>query len=169
VGDVTGKGLLTHVGLYQASIAVGDILGHNPAPADYRAMPSVTFTDPEVAAVGLTEQDARASGADVAVTTKRVASTFRGWVHRTGNEGVIKLVVDRQAGTLLGATIVGPSAGEMLGMLQAAVHLRTPVEDLVTMIYPFPTFIGGIGEALGAYGRGIVRVLDPETEPMFTD
>jgi len=169
VGDVTGKGLLTHVGLYQASIAVGDILGHNPAPADYRAMPSVTFTDPEVAAVGLTEQDARASGADVAVTTKRVASTFRGWVHRTGNEGVIKLVVDRQAGTLLGAAIVGPSAGEMLGMLQAAVHLRTPVEDLVTMIYPFPTFIGGIGEALGAYGRGIVRVLDPETEPMFTD
>lgn len=169
VGDVTGKGLLTHVGLYQASIAVGDILDNNPPPADYRALPSVSFTDPEIAAVGITEEAARKSGIDVAVTTKHVQSTFRGWLHRTGNEGVIKLIVDRAAGTLVGATLVAPHAGEMLGMLLSAVHFQTPVEDLAGMIYPFPTFVGGIGEALGAYGRGITRVLDPGGEPMFMD
>jgi pyruvate/2-oxoglutarate dehydrogenase complex dihydrolipoamide dehydrogenase (E3) component len=169
IGDVTGKGMFTHVALYQAGIAVTDLLGHDPQPADYRAVPRVTFTDPEVASVGMREDEARAAGLDVDVVIKQVGATFRGWLHRVGNDGIVKLVVDRGSRTLVGATAVGPNGGEVLGMLSTAVHARIPVDDLLDMIYPFPTFTGGVGEALGAYGRGLVTVLDPGTPPMFTD
>lgn len=100
---------------------------------------------------------------------QQVPATFRGWLHRIGNTGVIKLVVDRRAGILVGATSVGPRGAEVLAMLTVAVLARAPVEDLLNMIYAFPTFHGGVGEALGAYGRGVGRVLDPDTEPMFGD
>lgn len=169
VGDVTGVGLLTHVGLYQASIAVGDILGNDPAPADYTVLPRVTFTDPEVGSVGLTEAQARDAGHDVDVMVKQVGSTFRGWLHRTAHPGVVKLVVDRGSKRLLGATSVGPHGGELIGMLSAVMTTGAPVTDLVDMIYAFPTFYGGVGEALGAYARGLMQVMDPATRPMFTD
>ncbi|HSI98274.1 MAG TPA: NAD(P)/FAD-dependent oxidoreductase [Gaiellaceae bacterium] len=161
VGDVTGKPMFTHTALYQASIVAGDILGESPSPPDYSAFPRVTFTDPEVAAVGMSESEAREAGLDVGVTVKNVPATFRGWLHGPGNEGVVKLVVDRAAGVLVGATSVGPNGGEILGLLSAAVHARIPTESLRRMIYAYPTFHGGLGEALGAYARGIGKVLDP--------
>jgi pyruvate/2-oxoglutarate dehydrogenase complex dihydrolipoamide dehydrogenase (E3) component len=169
IGDVTGKGMFSYVALYQGSIVVADILGKNPSSADYRALPRATFTDPEVGSVGITEAQARAAGLDVMVAVKQVPATFRGWLHGPGNGGVIKLVVDRAAGTLVGATSVGPHGGEVVGMLATALHASMPVEDLVHMMYPFPTFVGGVGEALGSYGRGLVKVLDPGSEPMFGD
>lgn len=169
IGDVTGEGLLTQVAEYQGMIAVEDILGGTPRPADYSALPRATFTDPEVGGVGLTEDAARAAGHDVTVTTKDIRSTFRGWLHATGNSGMIKLVADQSQDRLLGATAVGPRASDILGFLALAVQEQTPLGNLVNMIYGFPTFYGGIGEALGAYGRGIVRVLDPDTPPMFDD
>lgn len=169
IGDVTGKGLLTQVAEYQGMIAVEGILGGQPRPADYTALPRVTFTDPEVGSVGLTESAARDAGHDVLVTVKDLRSTFRGWLHATGNSGVIKLVADANRDRLLGATVVGPRASEVLAFLTLAVREGTPLANLVYMIYGFPTFHGGVGEALGAYGRGIVRVLDPPTQPMFDD
>lgn len=162
LGDVTGKGMFTHVAVYQGSIVAADILGESPPPADYTALPRVTFTDPEIGAVGMTEADARAAGLDVAVTVKHVPVTFRGWLHGPGNDGVIKLVADRSTGLLVGATSAGPHGGEVLGLLAAAVHGRLSVATLQQMIYPYPTFLGGVGEALGAYARGIVKVIDPD-------
>lgn len=85
-------------------------------------------------------------------------ATFRGWLHRTGNAGFIKMVADVDEGRLVGATVVGPNAGEILGFLHLAVAKQTPLVELVDLIYPFPTMYGGIGEALGAYGRGVVTV-----------
>jgi pyruvate/2-oxoglutarate dehydrogenase complex dihydrolipoamide dehydrogenase (E3) component len=87
VGDVTGKGAFTHVALYQSPIAAADILGHPSPPAEYRAVPHVTFTDPEVGAVGLSEAAAREAGIDVRVGTAGVPGTARGWIHKAGNEG----------------------------------------------------------------------------------
>jgi pyruvate/2-oxoglutarate dehydrogenase complex dihydrolipoamide dehydrogenase (E3) component len=168
-GDVTGQSMLTQVAEYQGRIAIEDILGGKPRPADYSAMPAVTFTDPELASVGLTESEARATGNEITVVVKDIQATFRGWLHRTGNKGLIKLVADRDENRLVGATVVGPSAGETIGFLHVAVARQVPLEELVDLIYPFPTFYGGIGEALGAYGRGIVRVLDPATPPLFED
>ena len=78
VGDVTGHGAFTHMAMYQAGIAVRDILGEQGPPADYRALPRVTFTDPEIGAVGLTEQQARERGLTVQVGMTQLASSARG-------------------------------------------------------------------------------------------
>ena len=162
IGDVTGKAMLTHVAIDHAKIAAADILGGNPEPTNYAAVPRVTFTNPEVAAVGLTEAAARAADRDVVVAVKQLPATFRGWIHGVGNAGVVKLIVDRSAGVLIGATAVGPQGGEMLGLLSLAVHAKVPLAELRSMIYAFPTFHGAVGEALGAGGRGVTTVLDPD-------
>jgi len=145
-------------------VAAG-ILGDDPPAADYRSLPRVTFTDPEVGSVGMSEADARAAGVHVVTAIKEVPATFRGWIHGPGNEGVIKIVLDRATGTPIGATSVGPEGGEVLGLLSACVHARLPAETLRRMIYAFPTFHGAVGEALGAYARGLMTVLDPASEP----
>jgi pyruvate/2-oxoglutarate dehydrogenase complex dihydrolipoamide dehydrogenase (E3) component len=150
VGDVTGHGAFTHVGMYQANIAIADILGRPHVPADYAAVPRVTFSDPEVGSVGLGEAAARAAGLDVAVSTVDVRGTARGWLHKSGNHGLIKLVADRDAGVLVGATSAGPAGGEVLGLLTLAVHARVPLQTLRTMIYAYPTFHRGIEDALNA-------------------
>ena len=162
---MTGKSMFTHTALYQASVAAADILGEGPPDAEYRSLPRAAFTDPEVGAVGLTEAQAAEAGLDVAVVVKNVPATFRGWLHGPGNEGVVKLVADRATGRLVGATSVGPTGAEVLGLLTAAVHAQIPLEALRRMIYAFPTFYGAVGEALGAYARGIGKVLDPAFQP----
>jgi pyruvate/2-oxoglutarate dehydrogenase complex dihydrolipoamide dehydrogenase (E3) component len=169
IGDVTGVAMLTHVAEYQSMIAVEDILGGSPDPADYSVLPRATFTDPEVGGVGMTETAAREAGHDVTVTVKDLRATFRGWTYGVGAVGVIKLVADRDQDRLLGATAVGPSATEVLGFLALAVRERTPLRRLVHTMYAFPTFYGGVGETIGGFARGLVRVLDPHTAPMFDD
>ncbi len=148
IGDITGKGLFTHVAAYQAPIAAASILGEEHAPADYRALPRVTFTDPEVGSVGLTEADAREQGLPVAIATQQVPSSARGWLHATGNEGVIKIVVDTDRDAVVGATSVGPHGGEVLAMLTLAVHAQVPLVTLRSMIYAYPTFHRGVEDAL---------------------
>jgi len=148
VGDITGKGAFTHVAMYQAGIAVRDILGQDGPPADYRALPRVTFTDPEVGAVGLTEAQARATGIRVRTGTAQVPSTARGWIHQAGNDGFIKLVEDAERGVLVGATSAGPAGGEVLGALAVAVHGQVPTASLARMIYAYPTFHRGIEDAV---------------------
>jgi pyruvate/2-oxoglutarate dehydrogenase complex dihydrolipoamide dehydrogenase (E3) component len=164
MGDISGRAMFTHVGIYQSTIIANEIIGRSQVIPDFEAMPRVTFTDPEVGAVGITEGMAEERGIEVAIALKQVPSTFRGWLHTVGNKGIIKLIIDEQERVLLGATVVGPNAGEVLGMLSLAVHERTPLDRLRSMIYAFPTFHGGIGEALGAYGRGTGKVVDPNYE-----
>jgi pyruvate/2-oxoglutarate dehydrogenase complex dihydrolipoamide dehydrogenase (E3) component len=148
VGDVSGQGAFTHVATYQADLAVADILGGLHRGADYRALPRVTFTDPEIGSVGLTERQARERGIRVGTGTAQVPSTARGWLHKAGNEGLIKLVADLDTSLLVGATSAGPTGGEVLAGLAVAVHGRVPVEDLRHMIYAYPTFHRGIQDAL---------------------
>jgi pyruvate/2-oxoglutarate dehydrogenase complex dihydrolipoamide dehydrogenase (E3) component len=148
IGDVTGKGAFTHIAMYHAGIVVADILGRDWPAADYRALPRVTFTDPEIGAVGLTEQQARDRGLPVAVGTAQVSSSARGWIHKAGNAGFLKLVADTDRGVLVGATSAGPVGGEVLSALAVAVHAEVPVERLRHMIYAYPTFHRGIEDAL---------------------
>ncbi len=89
VGDVTGKGAFTHVAMYQARIAAGDILGQPHQPADYHAVPRVTFSDPEVGSVGLSEAQAKEAGMAIQVGRVRVGSSARGWIHKAGNQGFV--------------------------------------------------------------------------------
>src|SRR5216684_536802 len=154
VGDVTGKGAFTHVAMYQAGIAVADILGQDGPGADYRALPRVTFTDPEVGSVGLTEAQAREQGLTVRTGITQIPSSARGWIHKAGNEGFIKLVEDADRGVLVGATSAGPAGGEVLGALVVAVHAQVPVPHLRTMIYAYPTFHRAIEDALRDLANG---------------
>lgn len=144
VGDITGKGAFTHVAVYQARIATKDILGEDGPPADYRALPRVTFTDPEIGAVGLTEQQAREQYGDVRVHHTDLAVNARGWLHRA--EGFFKLI--ESEGKLVGGTAAGPYGGELLGALSVAVHGEVPVERLRTMMLAFPTFDRALEAAL---------------------
>jgi len=120
----------------------------SPAPADYSSLPRVTFTDPEVGSVGMTEEQARDAGLDIRVGRADVPSTARGWIHKAGNEGFIQVIEDSTTGTLVGATSIGPVGGEVLGALVVAVHAKVPVATLTSMIYAYPTFHRGIEDAL---------------------
>jgi len=152
LGDITGHGAFTHMSMYQAQIVVADILGRPGFAAQYHAVPRVTFTDPEIGAVGLTEAQARERGLDVRVGTAPIPRSARGWIHKAGNDGFIKLVEDAGAGVLVGATSAGPAGGEVLGALVMAVHARIPVRSMRQMIYAYPTFHRAIEDALAGLG-----------------
>jgi pyruvate/2-oxoglutarate dehydrogenase complex dihydrolipoamide dehydrogenase (E3) component len=148
VGDVTGKGAYTHVSMYQSAIARRDILGQNGPPAAYHAVPHVTFADPEVAGVGMSEQQARDAGLTVRTGTTSLEDSSRGFTHGPGARGLIKVVEDTDRGVLVGATVVGPAGGEIIGFLAVAVHAAVPVATLRSMIYAYPTFHRAIESAL---------------------
>jgi pyruvate/2-oxoglutarate dehydrogenase complex dihydrolipoamide dehydrogenase (E3) component len=148
IGDITGKGAFTHVCMYQADIVVRQLLGQPVTPADYRALPRVTFTDPEIGSVGLSEASAREAGLDVRVGIGQAPTSTRGWIHKVGNDGFIKLVEDAARGVLVGATSAGPTGGEILGLLTLAVYAEIPTERLRHMIYAYPTFHRGMLDAL---------------------
>ncbi|KAB7745601.1 NAD(P)/FAD-dependent oxidoreductase [Nostocoides sp. F2B08] len=152
VGDVTGEGAFTHIAMYQAGIVIRDILGEDGPPASYAALPRVTFTDPEVGAVGLTEATARERYANVRVGCTPLSGASRAWIHAKGNDGLIKIIEDADRGVLVGATTMGPAGGEIMGALAVAVHAEVPVEKLRSMILAFPTFHRGIGVALEDLG-----------------
>ena len=148
LGDITGKGAFTHMSMYQAGIVLADILGQPGFEAQYHAVPRVTFTDPEVGAVGLTEAQARERGLSVRTSVYPIPRSARGWIHKAGNDGFIKLVEDAGAGVLVGATSAGPTGGEVLSALVLAVHARVPVPVMREMIYAYPTFHRAIEDAL---------------------
>ena len=150
VGDIAGKGAFTHMAVYQAAIAFDDITGaQSPRLSEDHAVSRVTFTDPEVGSVGMTEAQARAAGLNVRVGSANSSTSSRGWLHGAGNEGLMKLVADADKGVLVGATSVGPRGGEVLSMFNLAVHARVPIAQLRSMIYAYPTFYRGALDALG--------------------
>ncbi len=152
VGDITGHGAFTHVSMYQGAVVVRDVLGQDGPWADYRAVSRVTFTDPEVGSVGLTERQARDAGLRVVTGHADLSQSSRGWIHQAGNDGLVKLVADADRGVLVGGTAVGPSGGEVLGLLATAVHAEVPVAMLRTMHFAYPTFHRAVEAALDDLG-----------------
>jgi pyruvate/2-oxoglutarate dehydrogenase complex dihydrolipoamide dehydrogenase (E3) component len=137
-GDATGELLFTHVATYEADLVVDDILG-KPRPRDYRVVPRVTFCDPEVASVGLTERQAREAGNDVRIAKVRMEDSERATIDgRT--HGLVKLVADARTGELLGAHVVGEEAGAMIHEVVAAMAARTPANVVGDAIHAYPTF-----------------------------
>jgi pyruvate/2-oxoglutarate dehydrogenase complex dihydrolipoamide dehydrogenase (E3) component len=140
IGDVTGIAQFTHVGKYQARIAAYDMTGRS-VQADYRAVPATIFTDPQVATVG--------------DTTGGVSSTWDlqsvprlSTYERPKRPGLIKVVADPDRRVLTGAVGVGPEAGEWLQQLTLAIRAETPVDVLLDVIQPYPTFSEGVFLAL---------------------
>jgi pyruvate/2-oxoglutarate dehydrogenase complex dihydrolipoamide dehydrogenase (E3) component len=151
IGDVVGHGAFTHMSMYHAEIVLGQLLGRPYHPAEYHAVSRVTFTDPEIGSVGMNEAQAiEKLGSDrVAIGISQIPSSARGWIHKAGNRGFIKLVADAERGVLVGATSAGPTGGEVLSMLTLAVHAAVPVQRLKEMIYAYPTFHRAVQDALG--------------------
>jgi pyruvate/2-oxoglutarate dehydrogenase complex dihydrolipoamide dehydrogenase (E3) component len=141
IGDVAGVALLTHVGKYQARVAAANIAGRHVA-ADYRAIPAVVFTDPQVATVGVMVGDGVVT-ARYEVTGGRL-STYE----RPRRPGFVKLAADSARRVLVGAVAVGPEAGEWLGQLTLAVRAEVPIDVLLDTIQPYPTFSEAIWGAL---------------------
>jgi pyruvate/2-oxoglutarate dehydrogenase complex dihydrolipoamide dehydrogenase (E3) component len=136
VGDIVGKGAFTHVSMYQAAVVLNDLLGRDGPWADYRAVSRVTFTAPEVASVGLTEKAAQESGIEVITATGDLGG--RAWMTR--EDGVIKLVADREREVLVGGVVVGPAGGEIMSMLELAVHAEVPIATLLHQHFAYPTY-----------------------------
>jgi pyruvate/2-oxoglutarate dehydrogenase complex dihydrolipoamide dehydrogenase (E3) component len=133
-GDVTGIALFTHLGKYQGRIAASNIAGQERR-ADYRAIPSAIFTDPQVASVG----DTSGEGAVVSSWDLRKVSrtaTFQ----KPKRPGLVKLYADPERRVLVGALVVGPEAGEWIGQLTLAIRAEISVDVLRDTIQPFPTF-----------------------------
>jgi pyruvate/2-oxoglutarate dehydrogenase complex dihydrolipoamide dehydrogenase (E3) component len=148
LGDITGKGNFTHMSMYEANVVYHDILGDENVVAEYHAVPRVTFTDPEIGSVGMSEKSARDAGINVRIGSYPIPKSTRGWIHKAGNDGFIKLIEDRTRGILVGATSAGPTGGEVLGLLTLAVHAKIPIERLRSMIFAYPTFHRAVEAAL---------------------
>lgn len=139
VGDVTGVAGFTHVADYQAQIASAAILGR-PRPADYRAIPAVTFVDPEVASVGITDGTQAPDGVDTITAHVDLLEGARTETYGKGLEGGMELLADRKAGVLIGAWAVGPLAGEWVQFAGLAIRARVPISVLTDTMLAFPTF-----------------------------
>jgi pyruvate/2-oxoglutarate dehydrogenase complex dihydrolipoamide dehydrogenase (E3) component len=131
-GDVTGIAMFTHVGKYQARLAAAAMAGHE-VRADYRAVPAVTFTDPQVASVGDTSGEG-------AVMGERGSTARLSTYERPRRPGFLKVFADPRRRVLVGAVAVGPEAGEWLGQLTLAIRAEVPVELVLETIQPYPTF-----------------------------
>jgi dihydrolipoamide dehydrogenase len=169
IGDVTGVAAFTHVAKYQGRIAAMDILEH-PAKADYRAVPRVTFTDPEVAAVGTTtEDDARAQGIDaVGVTIDLPRSIARPYTFQEDPQGKLGILVDPARDVMIGAWAVAPLASEWIHMAVLAIRAEIPVPVVKDTIAQFPSFSEAFGAALRALPNGPGTMMDHVAHPLMT-
>ncbi|MEO7260415.1 MAG: NAD(P)/FAD-dependent oxidoreductase [Jatrophihabitantaceae bacterium] len=152
IGDLCGRALLTHMGKYQARIA-GEVIaaraagrpldsdpfGRHTDVADHDQVPQVTFTDPEIGSVGLTEQQAREQGLDVEAVEYDMAALAGSYVLRENYLGRAKLVIDRQRDVLLGATFVGAGVAELTHSATMAVVAQIPVPVLRHVVPSYPT------------------------------
>jgi pyruvate/2-oxoglutarate dehydrogenase complex dihydrolipoamide dehydrogenase (E3) component len=148
VGDVTGVLLLTHVAQYQGRVVADNILGKE-RKASYRGVPRVVFSDPEAAACGLTEEQAREQGIDVDATDLDLGrSLARPYTYEENPRGHFGLLADRERGVLIGAWAVAPQASEWIHQASQAIRAEIPIETLIDGVAQFPTYSEAYVKAL---------------------
>ncbi|HEX9708992.1 MAG TPA: dihydrolipoyl dehydrogenase [Candidatus Thermoplasmatota archaeon] len=154
VGDCTGPPYLAHRASKQGIVAA-EVIAGEPAAADWRAMPGAIFTDPEIATVGLTAEQARAEGRDI-VEGKVPFGAIGKAVAINATEGFVKLLFDKQGKQLVGAHLVGPGVSDLISELALAMEMGATADDIALTVHPHPTLPEGIMEAAeAALGRAI--------------
>lgn len=154
-GDITGVAQLTPAANYQGRLGVRNMFSRERVAADYRALPSAVFTDPEVTSAGETEEQARKRGADVETVLAPLENASRaGFEART--HGLAKIVFDRVSGAVLGIHLVTPTASDSIQVLSVAMRLGLTIEDLAHSIHVYPTF----GEIVKGAAEQAVRAPD---------
>jgi pyruvate/2-oxoglutarate dehydrogenase complex dihydrolipoamide dehydrogenase (E3) component len=149
IGDVAGGPQFTHIAGYHAGIVIRNALFGLPAKVNYAALPWVTYADPELAHTGLTEADARAAGHDARALTWSFDMNDRAQAERE-TEGLAKIVLGK-GGRILGATIVGPRAGELIGTWALAISSRLKIGAVASAVMPYPTLSEISKRAAGSY------------------
>ena len=143
-GDVVAGPQFTPVAQYQARIAVADMFGADGAATDYTWLPTSIFTDPELAGVGLTEEQARGEGHEVEVVRNEYVKRFS---YIDARHGLFKIVFDRESRRVLGLHVVSRGAGDIVQGLALGLRLGATVDDLASMHHVFPTFGEGVKAA----------------------
>ena len=153
VGDCNGRALLTHMGKYQARVCGDVILGKDATDvADHDMIPRVTFTDPQVCAVGLTEAQAREKGLDVRVVSYGTGDVPGAYTQGNGIQGTSQLVIDESRRVIVGATFTGPALQELLHSATIAIVGQVPMERLWHAVPSFPTVSEVWLRLMEAYG-----------------
>ncbi|SEW28345.1 dihydrolipoyl dehydrogenase [Natrinema salifodinae] len=154
VGDVAGEPMLAHKGSAEGQVAA-EVIAGDPAALDHQAMPAVVFTDPEIATVGMTESEAEDAGFDP--VTGQFPFRASGRALTTGeSDGFVKIIADDSDGYLLGASIVGPEASELIAELGLAIELGATLEDVASTVHAHPTLSESVMEAAeNALGHAI--------------
>ncbi len=145
-GDVTGVLPFTPIAQYQAGVAVEDMFGGNGSQADYSSLPTTIFTDPELAAVGLTEQEAREQGHDVETAVHPITNVQRA-AYTDTQRGLYKVVWDRASRRVLGIHVVCRNGGDIVQGFGVAMRLGATVDDLARAHHAFPTWAEGVKAA----------------------
>ena len=160
-GDVVGGPGYVYVAAYGGGIAaqaaLSDVADEEAIAADFRATPRVTFTDPQVAAVGMTEEEAREAGVKPKVTTLPIRYLPRAVVSFR-REGLIKLVADSESDVLVGAHIVAPNAGDIIGEAVLAVRFGLRVQEVVSTMHPYLTWGEGIKLAGQTFTKDVAKL-----------
>jgi pyruvate/2-oxoglutarate dehydrogenase complex dihydrolipoamide dehydrogenase (E3) component len=141
VGDIAdpvgiGPRAFTHVGSYHAGIVIRRALFRLPAKVNYAALPRVTYTNPELAQTGMTEAEAREAGSSIQILRWPLSENDRAVAERD-EDGLVKLIVS--GNRVIGAGILAPHAGEMIGQWTLAIARKIPLSALAGMIAPYPT------------------------------
>jgi pyruvate/2-oxoglutarate dehydrogenase complex dihydrolipoamide dehydrogenase (E3) component len=156
-GDVTGHDQFVYMAAYGAKLAAKNALNGNSLRYDNTAMPSVVFTDPQVASVGLTEGAARAAGRDVRVSVLPLSAVPRALAARD-TRGLIKLVADRKNRKLLGAHILAPEGSDSIQTAALAIQQGLTTNDLADAIFPYLTTVEGLKLAALGFEKDVAKL-----------
>ena len=156
-GDVTGRDMYVYMAAYGAKLAARNALNGDAREYDATAMPAVTFTDPQVATVGLTEREARDQGIDVKTSVLGMEHVPRALAARD-TRGLIKLVADKTTDRLVGAHMIAPEAGDSIQTAAMAIKFEMTATDLGHMIFPYLTTVEGLKLAAQAFDKDVSKL-----------
>ncbi|HIM25373.1 MAG TPA: mercury(II) reductase [Rhodospirillales bacterium] len=156
-GDVTGRDLYVYMAAYGAKLAARNALNGNTDKYDATVMPAVTFTDPQVASVGLTEREARDQGVDAKTSILGLEHVPRALAARD-TRGLIKLVTDGATDRLVGAHMIAPEAGDSIQTAAIAIKSEMTATDLGNMIFPYLTTVEGLKLAAQTFNKDVSKL-----------